>query len=77
MMHTDSFQLGVQLLNTILEMDNVDMEVHGRVLNALVLIDPQPEEDQFFYDALNYASTIVRQATNEIEQVINDAEKGN
>ena len=56
MMHIDSRKVAIALLNTTLALDDLPMEVHGRIATALVLLDQQDGEDFFaaLQDAYNY-----------------------
>ena len=60
MITLSAHKIGCELLNSILAMDNIDMEVYARVINALILIDPQPEESELFHDALKYACDVCK-----------------
>lgn len=68
---------GVTLLNTILEMDDIPMEVIDRVNNALILIDPQPEDtEEMFEDALRYAGKCAEMSEKVIDEIIKEAKEG-
>ena len=68
---------GVNLLNTILEMDDIPMEVIDRVNNALILIDPQPEDtEEMFEDALRYAGQCAEMSEKVIDEIIKEAKEG-
>ena len=56
MLNINAHKAGVALLNTILETRDLSTEVMDDLYNALMLLDPQPEEQgDPFYHALAYA----------------------
>jgi len=47
MKRADTVELAVRLLNSTLGLDELPLEVHGRIATALVLLDTQDEENIF------------------------------
>ena len=74
MVKIDAHKAGCELLNTIIEMEDVSPEVRDRVINALILIDPQPEESDLFYGALAYASDITSKAAEEVLEEVSSVQ---
>lgn len=69
-MKLDAHKIGCELLNTILEMEDLNPEVRDRVTNALILIDPQPEESEIFHDALAYAINTNNEAHEALAEIV-------
>lgn len=59
MKRTDTAELAVRLLNSTLGLDDLSLEMHGRIATALVLLDRQDEENIFvaLQDARKYIET--------------------
>lgn len=74
MLKIDAKKIGIELLNTILEIEYLDLEIHDRVLNALILLDPQEEEQALFYGALKYAGNIIDANLEALEETLNKFE---
>jgi len=74
MFQISAHKIGCELLNSA--MDDLDMEVHARVLNALVLIDSQPEENEdMFFEALKYAGEVCKVDQEMLEKLIEEAQQ--
>lgn len=72
MLHIDSFKIAVSLLNSTLGLDDLPMEVHGRLATVLVLIDHQDGED--FNIALRDAYGYLEKDTSELERLLEGLE---
>lgn len=72
MITIDAKKYGLLLLNAILEQDDLPMDIQAGIYNALILIDPQPEEDALFYDALKYAGEVTHHANTELEALLSE-----
>ncbi len=70
MLQVNAKDLAIGVLNTILEMDDLDMEVHGRLCTVLALLDSQPEED--FYGAVSEAYRVMGVSADRIENIIKE-----
>lgn len=75
MKRTDTFDLAVRLLNSTLGLDDLPMEVHGRIATALVLLDRQDEEDIFI--ALQDANKYINADIAAIESVVKEWDERN
>ena len=73
MMHIDSRNVAIALLNTTLGMDNLPMEVHGRIATALVLLDQQDGED--FFAALQDAYAYIGIDMDNLENLLDEMEE--
>ena len=71
MIHLDSRKVALVLLNTTLGMDDLPMEVHGRIATALVLLDQQDGED--FFAALQDAYIGIDMES--LENLLNEMEE--
>ena len=72
MMHIDSRKVAITLLNTTLALDDLPMEVHGRIATALVLLDQQDGED--FFAALQDAYNYIGIDTEALESLLEELE---
>ena len=72
MMHIDSRKVAIALLNTTLALDDLPMEVHGRIATALVLLDQQDGED--FFAALQDAYNYIGLDTEALESLLEELE---
>lgn len=72
MMHIDSRKVAIALLNTTLALDDLPMEVHGRIATALVLLDQQDGED--FFAALQDAYNYIGIDTEALESLLEELE---
>ena len=68
MIQIDSYKLATNLLNSTLGIDDLPMEVHGRLATALVLLDHQDEED--FHCALRDAYGYLQKDVAALENLI-------
>lgn len=68
MLHIDSFKIAVSLLNSTLGLDDLPVEVHGRLATVLVLIDRQDGED--FNAALRDAYGYLEKDTSELDKLL-------
>ena len=75
MIHLDSRKVAIALLNTTLGMDNLPMEVHGRIATALVLLDQQDGED--FFAALQDAYAYIGIDMETLENLLDEMEETN
>ncbi len=71
MIHIDSRKLAIELLNSTLGLDDIDLEIQGRIATALVLLDSQDGED--FPTALKDAYSYIGKDIKEIEDIIDNA----
>ena len=71
MIHIDSRKVAIALLNSTLAMDDLPMEVHGRIATILVLLDQQDGEDFFaaLRDAYNYLGVDMEALDSLIEEM--------
>ena len=72
MLHIDSFKIAVSLLNSTLGLDDLPMEVHGRLATVLILIDRQDGED--FNAALRDAYGYLDKDTSELDKLLEGLE---
>ena len=72
MLHIDSFKIAVSLLNSTLGLDDLPMEIHGRLATVLVLIDRQDGED--FIAALRDAYGYLEKDISELEALLDGLE---
>ena len=72
MLHIDSFKIAVSLLNSTLGLDDLPVEVHGRLATVLVLIDRQDDED--FNAALRDAYGYLDKDTSELDKLLKGLE---
>ena len=72
MLHIDSFKIAVSLLNSTLGLDDLPMEIHGRLATVLVLIDSQDGED--FIAALRDAYGYLEKDISELEALLDGLE---
>ena len=72
MLHIDSFKIAVSLLNSTLGLDDLPVEVHGRLATVLVLIDRQDGED--FNTALRDAYGYLEKDTSELDKLLEGLE---
>ena len=70
MMKIDAVKLATSLLNSTLGLDDLPMEIHGRLATALVLLDCQEGED--FFVALKDAYEYLNKDTAELEELVDD-----
>ena len=75
MMHIDSRKVAIALLNSTLGMDDLPMEVHGRIATALVLLDQQDGED--FFAALQDAYAYIGIDMETLENLLDEMEETN
>ena len=68
----DAFKLAISLLNSTLGLDDIPMEIHGRIATVLVLLDCQEGED--FFGALKDAYTYLDKDTTDLEKLISELE---
>lgn len=72
MLHINATQIAINLLNSTLGMDDLPLEVYGRIATALVLLDTQ--EGEPFYSAIMDAYTYIGKDRAEIEKLLEEAE---
>ena len=72
MLRIDSFKIAVSLLNSTLGLDDLPVEVHGRLATVLVLIDRQDDED--FNAALRDAYGYLDKDTSELDKLLEGLE---
>ena len=72
MLHIDSFKIAVSLLNSTLGLDDLPVEVHGRLATVLVLIDRQDDED--LNAALRGAYGYLDKDTSELDKLLEGLE---
>ncbi len=70
MIHIDSTKIALGLLNDTLALEDLPMEIHGRIATALVLLDRQDGED--FYIALRDAYSYMEQTGSELERLLEE-----
>ena len=75
MIHLDSRKVAIALLNTTLGMDDLPVEVHGRIATALVLLDQQDGED--FFVALQDAYAYIGIDMDNLENLLDEMEETN
>ena len=75
MKRTDTFELAVRLLNSTLGLEDLPLEVHGRIATALVLLDRQDEENIFI--ALQDANQYIDEDILAIESVVKEWDEHN
>ena len=65
-------QIALNVLNSILFKNDIDMEVDGAIRTAMTLLDPQPTDDmeEARQDGFNY----VLEFTDGLTKIIDDAE---
>ncbi len=68
MLHIDATKVAINLLNSTLGLDDLPLEIHGRIATALVLLNQQDGED--FFVALNDAYTYMGKDTAELERFL-------
>ena len=73
MMHIDSRKVAIALLNSTLGMDDLPLEVHGRIATALVLLDQQDGED--FFAALQDAYAYIGIDMDNLENLLDEMEE--
>lgn len=72
MMHIDATKLAIALLNSTLGLDDLPMELHGRIATVLVLLDHQENED--FFGALQDAYAYLGKDVDELESLLDELE---
>ena len=72
MMHINAPQLAINLLNSTLGIEDIPLEVHGRIATALMLLDTQEGED--FYGAIRDAYEFLGKDTAELEEFLSSWE---
>ena len=73
MIHLDSRKVAIALLNSTLALDDLSMEVHGRIATALVLLDQQDGED--FFTALRDAYSYLGVDMKALEELLEEMEE--
>lgn len=68
--NTKSFyhSLAHQVLNSILLLDNITMEVDGKLRAVMALLEPEEEEDMLFW--VEQAQGYIREARTAMEDII-------
>lgn len=72
MLQIDSFKIAISLLNSTLGLDDLPLEVHGRLATVLVLIDRQDGED--FITALRDAYGYLEKDISELDGLLEGLE---
>lgn len=72
MLQIDSIKLAVGVLNALVEKDGLDLAIMDGLYTAIMLLDPQPEED--FYEAVRSAYEITGASLADLEKLIADTE---
>lgn len=72
MLQIDSKALAVSVLNSLVARDELDLDVMDGLYTAIMLLDPQPEED--FYGAIRSAYRIIGEDLAKLEKLIEEAE---
>ena len=72
MLQIDSFKIAISLLNSTLGLDDLPLEVHGRLATVLVLIDRQDGED--FIAALRDAYGYLEKDISELDGLLEGLE---
>lgn len=72
MLQIDSFKIAISLLNSTLGLDDLPLEVHGRLATVLVLIDRQDGED--FIIALRDAYGYLEKDISELDGLLEGLE---
>ena len=75
MLNIDAYKVAVNLLNTTLGLDDLPLEVHGRIATALILLDRQDDED--FYSALTDAYNYIGKDNASLEEWLDKMEGEN
>lgn len=75
MLHINAAQMAISLLNSTLGLDELPMEVHGRIATALILLDQQCGED--FFAALQDAYSYIGKDTAELDSLLAEMEDDN
>lgn len=73
MIHLDSRKVAIALLNATLGLDDLPMEVHGRIATILVLLDQQEGED--FYSALRDAYAYLGKDADVLDSLLEELEE--
>ena len=73
MLHIDATKIAIALLNSTLGLDDLTMELHGRIATILVLLDRQDGED--FFGALQDAYAYLGKDTAELEKLLDEMEE--
>lgn len=73
MIHLDSRKAAIALLNATLGLDDLPMEVHGRIATVLVLLDQQDGED--FYSALRDAFAYLGKDMQGLDRLLEELEE--
>lgn len=73
MIHIDAIKVAINLLNSTLGLEDIPMEIHGRIATALVLLDQQNSED--FFTALNEAYNYMGKDISELEKFLEEWEE--
>jgi len=72
MLHIDATKVAISLLNTTLGLEDLPMEIHGRIATALVILDQQNGEN--FYNALQDAYAFIGRDNEELEALLKKLE---
>lgn len=68
MIHIDAIKVAINLLNSTLGLEDIPMEIHGRIATVLVLLDQQDGEG--FFTALNEAYNYMGKDISELERFL-------
>lgn len=71
-MHIDSYKLAVVLLNSTLGLEEIPLEVHGRIVTALGLLDQQDDEE--FFNAVQDAFVYLGKDQVALETLLSEFE---
>lgn len=72
MLQINSTKLAVGVLNALVEKDGLDLDIMEGLYTAIMLLDPQPEED--FYEAVRSAYETTGASLADLEKLIAETE---